>query len=154
MNGLTQYPDIALDISSGFTYTYTHTHTYIYIYGSSDIVSDIVSGICCDILPGIYSDACSGILSGIIYPTYVFDSLPCCLSGIYSDIPSGVLSDIYFEIRIGSLPGNHSGILPGACIRSGFLFGLLSGILFWHSVFLLGIYTVEVPVAQLQTAHV
>ena len=27
---LKQYPDIALDISSGFTYTYTHTHTYIY----------------------------------------------------------------------------------------------------------------------------
>ena len=51
---LTPYPDIALDISSGYI------NIYIYIHGiNSDIVSDILSGIYSGslfgILPGIYS---------------------------------------------------------------------------------------------------
>ena len=81
---LTQYPDIALDISPG--------------YGiSSGIVPDILSGMYSDIisgiLPGIYSDVCFDIPSGIL-SDILFESLQCIPFGTNSDISSGVLSDI------------------------------------------------------------
>ena len=80
----------------------------------SDILSNILSGIDCDILSGIYSEILPGILSGILF-------------GIYSDILSSIYSGILFGIYSHILPG----ILFGICcdILSGIYSGILSGVL-------------------------
>ena len=107
---LTHHSDIVYDIPSGYIYIYIYgiylyldldiyIYIYLFIYIYSDILSDILSGKCSDILSA----------SILIY-----------LSGIYSDILSGTLSGIYYDILSGTLSGLLSGILsvmnsgPGA----------------------------------------
>ena len=103
---LTHHSDIVYDIPSGYIYIWhisisrsRYIYIYLFIYIYSDILSDILSGKCSDILSA----------SILIY-----------LSGIYSDILSGTLSGIYYDILSGTLSGLLSGILsvmnsgPGA----------------------------------------
>ena len=66
---------------------------------------------------------------------------------------------MFWYILFGTPSDNHSGLLSGICIGSGFHFGVLSGILLWHSTFLLAIFELRSQLPErarstLQIAHV
>ena len=148
----TQYPDIALDISSGFAYTYTHTHIYIYIREFWHCIGhrfwNVLRHSTRHLFWRMFWHSIRHSMRHAFWQS--------AMQSIWHIFRHPFWRSTWHTFWNSSWQSSGQSFWHSSWRLHSFWLSFwpsISGILFWHSTFLLGIYSVEVAVARTCAVH-